>query len=580
MMIEPYPELFHNVVLVRAAAARSKNAELKYLLNVFDHIPVSIYALPDFNIFDFALIGSLSDALVNTKIVEARRDDGRNRFDRIQAFCANRYVYHGHTLDHTDPALPGSLANVIGKKPWEANSKCFLGMLFIGANAKDEELRMLIRQNLHLALLRSGCKTNYCMSHLEPLSNISREPTKRFNRPDFSATPIAHCTCWVRFFIDIEQTVNPVEILNKVSHFHTLFKLQFEDDLTTVCFPVIPQKETSEFESRKDYCRGLLSRYQPQDVAPMLWFGFERDRSSGTKVPNIKLPLGNFVVSAKARVGKTSAALALAKAFTLWRANPREKPGDTANFSCFDVVYLNMKAIDGSREERTTVKATNEAHLLNAYFERDGITVECVRPKDLKFYLLRPGREQPAIIYTEPDGETAWAKLFSEISGVAMRGLLVIVDEAFNKELTGDKLADIRRFYDLANRSGETLGIRVVLIGPELGRIRDALADMRWILDSSTLIIGTQAADEHVRKMIVANCSAADVAKLDWLDCGTLQAINTIADSEERPNKLGPVIVRPSLFGHTICHPVPCHVRSIPLQDAERSALEWWRVEA
>ncbi len=55
----------------------------------------------------------------------------------------------------------------------------------------------------------------------------------------------------------------------------------------------------------------------------MLWFGFKQGRKDTPEriPPDIALPLGNFIVSAKARIGKTNAALAILEAFARWQSN-------------------------------------------------------------------------------------------------------------------------------------------------------------------------------------------------------------------------------------------------------------------
>jgi hypothetical protein len=131
-------------------------------------MPVSVYYLPDLNIFDFALVGGLSDALVNDKIVQAKHPNMSQRFDRIQAFYGDRYVYHGTTFDHGDSNvnIAKAIDLLIANKAWEVDPTDFYGMLLLEGELGEQELREEIRTKLDGALSESYCEPTYCLSQI------------------------------------------------------------------------------------------------------------------------------------------------------------------------------------------------------------------------------------------------------------------------------------------------------------------------------------------------------------------------------------------------------------------------------
>ena len=290
-------ELTHAVVLIRAALSSSWFEELTYLMGSFDDMPVSIYGLPASNLFDFALVGSLSDDLVDKHILKATRDGTvYNRFDGVMMFEAFRYVYHGKTVDETDPRV----GEVLKETEAKLDESALHGMFFFDDDLADPLRRRRTREDIEKALRCVGASMDYCLSAISRPRDLGA-PFPSGGRTDFPFRPISRCTSWLRFSIPHRLDDKPRDALCRIHQFQYQFRVLRENRITTGTFPAIVLRVRKEIVSPEQICRDSLRTRFPKSVKPMLWFGFRRDSENTPEgiSPDIALPCGHFIVSAK-----------------------------------------------------------------------------------------------------------------------------------------------------------------------------------------------------------------------------------------------------------------------------------------
>jgi hypothetical protein len=586
-------KLNHALVFVRARTRPrdageidpSQDLDLKYLKEAFRGMEVSIYALPAFNLFDFALVGALSEALVNNKIVEAKRDaDNRPLFDKHYAFYGTRYVCHGEPLDHfVVPELKKSFAKLEKSEPWTKDAQRVYGMLLLDSAVTLDGIRGEVRAHLSNALEAAKCGPEYCLSSLDRMANIFKDGD---GDTDFQFAPVMrHCTCWVRFYVDVKEENGWCEVRTKFDNFNRVFKQLHNGARTAICFPAIAEHSTKEFLSSEEESRAMIASRIGNDTANMLWFGFDRSRSDNPE-PDFPLPIGNFVVSARPRVGKTNAALAVMNAFLKWRPKGgglQLSPG----YHGFDVVFLNLKREVADNDVKEAASAERNAQTstefqsVKSFCGRNGdIAFDPVLLADVAEYFRLAKQDKPFVLYTEPDGETSIKRVLSELLAKTIRpgrGILLVVDEAF-RSFSPEFEAALHDLYTTIFKQWPANAVRTLLIGQEISTILKVQPKLDWILKASTLLIGTQDSDNALVNAMIGGLDKANYTAAESLDCATPDAMYKAERKEELPYKVGPVIVRPSLYGNSDCYPVPCHVKPLlfSIEERQLEPIKWW----
>lgn len=562
----------HAIALLRAAPGTSLQAEEAFLLAELDKMPVSVYSLPVHNIFDFALVGAISEVFFNT-LVNKKRAGNIERFDQFKFLAGDRHMTLGKIVLEPNVKYDND-STVVGK---------FHAMLLLHfANVHNFERRREFLNGFKRLLGQFGWNDTICAASISPIRELSRPAPELPGRIEFLTDPVDGCTCWIRFSRNLAAGESAADSLNKLHDLHFEIRHRMIPDVTSYCFPVLPRRiaESEALHPRSLCYDSLKGAFGPESV-PMLWFGFHRQNDeSGALEPDVRLPLGHFVVSAKGGVGKTNGAIAVMNAFLRWRGQLADTPG----IQGFDVVYINLKSkpiAEPPTVQSDAVTETNEAKILKAVLAKSGFSAECVRPEDLVKFFGSHDKTKGAIAYTEPQAVTKWSDLAVSIGNVArmrQRGVLFVVDEAFSTNLTEAARADIQSFYTYVFDEGRAKGLRLVFIGQQPEIAFRALNVSKSAYRFSTLIFGSQDEDDKdVLKNLLVRSGEPWATHL--LECGTIQGVNDIATRENIPYKMGPVIVCPSLFGRSSCHAVPCHVRPISLTREEREGPDvgWWK---
>jgi hypothetical protein len=570
----PLPELLHEIVFLRtsvkgdrrlAFADRGPNeVELEHLKRTFGRYPISIYCLPGNNECEFALVGGLTENLVTAAINNGKRYDCSTRY------TAERYVYYGLVLHPDDHDLPAKL-----KTAYEAHKKKgedrFYAMILFHANIADPPLRQAFCRDIKSILEKSGWDKEYCLSGLR-FEGTRRETNDQ--RMDFDPRPFDDCRCWLRLSTSAAGK-NSSKMPDQIQDFHSRFKYKLGDAATTICFSCTPQVSSDEVSSREAICQMALQRFDPI-TTQMVWFGFKQDEEQ--RDPEIKLPLGNFVISAGAGMGKSNVGFAIMSAFATWQRKAGEQWTDSPSHDRFDVLYVNLKSENGAKKP---FAERDEARLLGAVLEAKGLKTAFVRPADIDAYMkwhVENDSKDAAVLYTEPDESAGWRPLISGLASADYRkgrGLLVVVDEAFSIKLAGRARADIHDLYKYAFNEGRSAAVRLVLIGQAIDSIKRDHPEVSWVLDESTLVIGGQPLSEDLRKMIESAYHPDDRPIVEWLGSGDF---GNVEKAIVAPYKFGPAIVRPRSFG-TACYPIPCHIRpKIVSEDVWKGHdVNWWK---
>lgn len=570
----PQPELLHEIVFLRTSVGGDRSLatadvgpnkiELDYLKQTFGPYPVSIYCLPGNNECEFVLVGGLTENLVTAVVNNGKRYDCSSRY------TAERYVYHGLVLHSDEHDLPAKLTAAY--KAHEAKGEDrFYAMVLFHANIADPATRQAFCAGIKPILKKSGWNEEYCLSGLR-FEGTRRETSDQ--RMDFDPRPFDDCRCWLRFSTSAAGK-DVSKVLDQLQDFHSRFRHKLGDSATTICFSCTAQVSSHEVSSREATCKMVLQKFDPI-ATQMVWFDFKPDGED--RDPEIKLPLGNFVISAGAGMGKSNAGFAIMRAFATWQRGVGEYWSDSPSHNRFDILYVNLKSENGAQKLSAE---KDEAKLLGAIFNAKGLKTAFVRPADIDAYMkwyIKSGSKDAAILYTEPDETPRWASLISRLASEDYRkgrGLLVVVDEAFSIKLVDQARSDIHRLYKYAFNEGRNAAVRLVLIGQAVDSIQRDHPEVSWVLDQSTLVIGGQPSSDDLQKMIESAYEPDDRPTVEWLGSGDFK---NVEKAIVPPYKFGPAIIRPHAFG-TSCYPIPCHIRPkiVPEDVWTRYNVDWWK---
>lgn len=559
----------HSIALVRAAVNNPKIDEQQFLLKLFQHLPISVYCLPVHNMFDYALVGPISKTVVDQTLVSARE-----RFNAVAFMDGTRQVYHGIPLLGSEDEVLAVLEKATICADVSTCRERLYAMMFFDDLYNDDRETSKFRDRLTKLLKNAKWNPDYCLSmvKIDP-GGMKQEQIRLNGRREFEAKPIEKCNSWLR----ISRSVNgePLQdVLDDLHSLHYKFRLEFGREATTMCFPVVPIKPTKEIAKPDEMCLAAVATAFPKDTFRAVWFGFGREETPSE--PTMSLPIGNFVVSAASGVGKNNAVFTLMRSFLAWKGDLGVSPG----FSDFaGAVFINLKG-EGAKDD--VVSGKNEARLLKGVLGKSSLKPELVKPADLLRYVKTAPVSMPFVAYTESDGTTKWHELIKLVVADTQRrsrGILFVFDEAFRVGLDESQRQDVFSCYREIYNLWRTVGVRAILIGQELAVIRSSYpTEAADIFGKSTVVIGRQDDSSASQEVVMSAKGSDEVVR--WLDCASHLAMNEVADGFPTPSpyKLGPIIVRPSLYGSQ-SHAMPCHIEPTVLKDEEWKFLpvEWWK---